>query len=44
MSTQIWRCETCGKTYREYVNGCVEDHDPPGRVVLMMEVLESDDE
>ena len=40
MSEQIWRCETCGKTYPEYVNGCVKDHDPPGHVVLVMEVVE----
>lgn len=32
----IYRCNGCGRTYPEYVNGCVEDHLPPRRVVLVI--------
>ncbi len=30
----IWQCNGCGKTYPEYVNGCVEDHGRPRSVQL----------
>lgn len=30
----IFRCNGCGRTYSEYVNGCVEDHGPPRSVEL----------
>lgn len=29
MIATIWQCEGCGRTYPEYVNGCVlADNDP----------------
>ena len=31
----IWQCNGCGRLYPEYMNGCVEDHGEPRRVVLM---------
>lgn len=36
MDEGIWQCEGCGKTYPEYVNGCVEDHGRPRGVVLVV--------
>lgn len=30
----IYVCEGCGRTYPEYINGCVEDHGSPRKVVL----------
>jgi hypothetical protein len=33
----VWRCNGCGMTYAEYVNGCVNDHAPPRSVVLVAE-------
>lgn len=32
----IWQCNGCGRTYPEYVNGCVEDHERPRKVVLVI--------
>lgn len=32
----IYRCDGCGRTYAEYVNGCVEDHGPPRKVRLVV--------
>jgi ribosomal protein L37AE/L43A len=37
MHEGIWQCEGCGRIYPEYVNGCVEDHEPPRKVVLVIE-------
>ena len=37
MHEGIWQCEGCGQIYPEYVNGCVEDHEPPRAVVLRIE-------
>ena len=31
----IYRCEGCGKTHPEYINGCIEDHKAPRRVSLV---------
>ena len=30
----IWSCEGCGRTYPEYINGCVNDHGSPRGVRL----------
>ena len=35
----IFECEGCGKTYPEYVNGCVVDHPRPRKVVLVIREL-----
>ena len=32
----IYECNGCGRTYAEYVNGCLEDHDPPRSVRLVV--------
>lgn len=32
----IYQCEGCGKVYPEYVNGCVEEHERPRRVALVV--------
>lgn len=32
----IYRCNGCGRTYPEYVNGCVNDHPSPRRVELVV--------
>jgi len=32
----IWQCNGCHRTYPEYVNGCVDDHDSPRKVVLVV--------
>lgn len=32
----IWECNGCGRTYPEYVNGCVQDHSPPRKVVCVV--------
>ena len=37
MHDGIFVCEGCSRTYPEYVNGCVEEHDAPRRVVLLVE-------
>lgn len=29
------QCEGCGRNYAEYVNGCVEDHPAPRKVVAV---------
>lgn len=31
----VYQCNGCGRTYPEYVNGCVEDHEKPRSVVLV---------
>ena len=30
----IYACNGCGRTYAEYINGCVEDHAAPRSVRL----------
>jgi len=42
--TSIWVCEGCGRTFLEYVNGCVwadidPNHPAVRSVVLRMEIL-----
>jgi len=32
----IYQCDGCGRTYPEYVNGCVNDHPAPRKVVLVI--------
>jgi len=32
----IYQCDGCGRTYPEYVNGCVNDHSSPRKVVLVI--------
>lgn len=32
----IYQCNGCGRTYLEYVNGCVEDHGEPRKVALVL--------
>ena len=32
----IYQCEGCGRTYPEYVNGCLSDHDRPRSVRLVV--------
>ena len=38
----IYVCDGCGRTYPEYVNGCVNDHGPPRRVALVVDELPVD--
>lgn len=37
MHEGIWQCEGCKRTYPEYINGCLEDHDRPRSVRLVIE-------
>lgn len=37
----IYVCNGCGQTYPEYINGCINDHQPPRKVVLI--IPEQDD-
>lgn len=32
----IYQCNGCGRTYPEYVNGCVNDHPRPRKVELVV--------
>ena len=32
----IYQCSGCGRVYPEYVNGCVEEHSYPRRVVCVI--------
>lgn len=39
----IYECEGCGRTYPEYINGCVNDHESP-RGVRLVVMEDYDDE
>jgi hypothetical protein len=43
MTEQIWQCNGCGRTYPEYINGCVENHPPPRKVVMSYAHIKPDD-
>ena len=35
----IYQCSGCGRTYPEYVNGCVSEHEAPRKVRLIVPEL-----